>query len=49
MSDAAPIYLDNAATTRPLPEAIDAMAEAHLSWFGNPSSAHDFAKAPTNA
>lgn len=37
-----PIYLDNAATTRPLPEVVDAMAQAHLDAFGNPSSPHAF-------
>lgn len=38
-----PIYLDNAATTRPTEEVVQAMAEAALSAFGNPSSAHHFA------
>lgn len=49
MTTPTPIYLDNAATTRPLDAAIAAMAEAHLEWFGNPSSAHDFSSAPKKA
>ncbi|MFY9345921.1 MAG: aminotransferase class V-fold PLP-dependent enzyme [Planctomycetota bacterium] len=36
------IYLDNAATTPPLPAVVDAMARAQVEWFGNPSSAHSF-------
>ncbi|MBK8095695.1 MAG: cysteine desulfurase [Planctomycetes bacterium] len=36
------IYLDNAATTRPLPEVVDAMATTALDCFGNPSSKHSF-------
>jgi len=40
------VYLDNAATTRPLPEVVAAMAEVHLTHFGNPSSAHQFAHGP---
>lgn len=36
------IYLDNAATTRPLPAVVDAISRASLEWFGNPSSAHAF-------
>jgi cysteine desulfurase len=39
---AARIYLDNAATTRPLPAVADAMRDAQLDLFGNPSSAHAF-------
>jgi cysteine desulfurase len=35
-------YLDNAATTRPLPAVVDAMGRAALELFGNPSSAHAF-------
>ncbi len=42
MTASAAVYLDNAATTRPLPEAIEAMQGAHLDDFGNPSSAHLF-------
>ncbi len=41
-----PIYLDNAATTRPLAEVVEAMAEVHLTHFGNPSSSHQFAQGP---
>ena len=37
-----PIYLDNAATTRPLPEVVEAMAQTQLEAFGNPSSPHRF-------
>lgn len=44
-STAAPIYLDNAATTRPRGEVVDAMADAHLDAFGNPSSTHPFGAA----
>ena len=44
-----PIYLDNAATTRPWQEVVDAMAEAHLQLFGNPSSKHSFGPAPRKA
>jgi cysteine desulfurase len=36
------IYLDNAATTKPLPEVVAAMAKAHTDLFGNPSSLHFF-------
>jgi cysteine desulfurase len=36
------IYLDNAATTRPLPAVVEAMATAQLALFGNPSSSHSF-------
>jgi len=42
MSGIAPVYLDSAATTRPLPTVVDAMARAHLDAFGNPSSPHSF-------
>lgn len=34
------IYLDNNATTRPLPEVTEAVGEAMGEGFGNPSSAH---------
>ena len=44
-----PIYLDNAATTRPLEEVVERMGQAHLEWFGNPSSGHDYALAPHKA
>lgn len=36
------IYLDNAATTKPLPEVVAAMATAQADLFGNPSSLHAF-------
>ena len=36
------IYLDNAATTPPLPAVVDAMARAQTDLFGNPSSPHAF-------
>jgi cysteine desulfurase len=49
MTTPTPIYLDNAATTRPLEAAVAAMEQAHLEWFGNPSSAHDFSIAPKKA
>ena len=38
MSDV--IYLDNNATTRPVPEVIEAMREALETWWQNPSSVH---------
>lgn len=34
------IYLDNCATTQPLPVAVEAMARAARDCFGNPSSIH---------
>lgn len=40
----APIYLDNAATTRPFDEVTAAMAEVQRTAFGNPSSRHCFGK-----
>jgi len=36
------IYLDNAATTRPLPEVVSRMAQAQDELFGNPSSSHGY-------
>lgn len=42
MTAAHRIYLDNAATTPPLPAAVDAMARAQVELFGNPSSVHAF-------
>ena len=39
-----PVYFDNAATTPPLQEVVDAMADASLSAFGNPSSSHNYGK-----
>ena len=38
-TDLAPVYLDHAATTPPLPEALAAMAEGFAIW-ANPSSPH---------
>ena len=35
-----PVYLDGNATVRPLPEVVDAIADAMRSAVGNPSSAH---------
>lgn len=40
MTGAGPIYLDNAATTRPLPQVAARMGQAQLELFGNPSSSH---------
>lgn len=37
-----PIFLDNAATTRPLPEVAELLAESMASTYGNPSSKHAF-------
>ena len=42
----APIYLDNAATTQPLPEVVEAMARVQSEHFGNPSSPHRFGREP---
>lgn len=42
MSGLRRIYLDNAASTRPLPDVVAAMGDASLELFGNPSSAHAF-------
>ena len=36
------IYLDNSATTKPCQEAVDAMLEALISGWGNPSSLYGF-------
>jgi len=35
-----PIYLDNNATTRPLPEVVEAMAECYSAEYANPASQH---------
>lgn len=40
MTPAAPVYLDNAATTRLDPEVLDAMLPLMTEQFGNPSSIH---------
>ncbi len=45
MPGRAAIYLDNAATTCPLPEVVARMADAHTNCFGNPSSPHGFGAA----
>ena len=42
MTGSGPIYLDSAATTRPLPQVVERMASAQLELFGNPSSSHSF-------
>ena len=36
------IYLDNSATTKPCPEAVEAMANAMTENWGNPSALYDF-------
>ena len=36
------IYLDNSATTKPCPEAVNAVAEAMTQGWGNPSALYDF-------
>lgn len=41
-----PIYLDNAATTEPLPAVVEAMAKVQSEHFGNPSSPHFYAREP---
>ena len=34
------IYLDNSATTKPLPEVMDSFVKVSKEYFGNPSSLH---------
>lgn len=41
-----PIYLDNAATTRPLPEVILTMGQVLYDTFANPSSTHTAGATP---
>ncbi|MDB5291699.1 MAG: aromatic amino acid beta-eliminating lyase/threonine aldolase [Phycisphaerales bacterium] len=36
------VYLDNNATTKPAPEAMEAMLPYLREWYGNPSSVHRF-------
>jgi cysteine desulfurase len=36
------VYLDNNATTKPAPEAVEAMLPYLGEWYGNPSSVHRF-------
>ncbi len=38
------VYLDNAATTKVLPEVIEAMIPYYSEYYGNPSSFHSFAR-----
>ena len=38
------VYLDNAATTKVLPEVIEAMIPYYSEFYGNPSSFHGFAR-----
>jgi cysteine desulfurase len=40
----APIYLDNNATTRLLPEVVEAMAACWRDGFANPGSRHVFGR-----
>ena len=35
------VYLDNSATTRPLPEVVEAMVASLTDNYGNPSSLHN--------
>ncbi len=43
------IYLDNAATTRPFPEVVKAVARAMQAGYGNPSSRHGLGLAAARA
>ena len=43
------IYLDNAASTRPAPEALEVMVRAAAEVYGNPSSAHALGAAAARA
>ena len=38
------VYLDNAATTMVRKEVVDAMIPAFTTYYGNPSSLHEFAR-----
>jgi cysteine desulfurase len=42
------IYLDNNASTAPLPEVVDSVAEVMATCWGNPASAHDAGRVATN-
>jgi cysteine desulfurase len=42
MAATVPVYLDHAATTRPLRDVVARMAEVQRDLFGNPSSRHSF-------
>lgn len=43
------IYLDNAGTTRPLPEVVRAMQPYLSKYYGNPQSFHDVGEKPAEA
>ena len=43
------VYLDNASTTRLIPEVKAAMLPYMEEYFGNPSSLHDWGDAPRGA
>jgi len=43
------IYLDNNATTQPLPEVVDAVAECLRTQYANPSSVHQFGQTVRHA
>lgn len=49
MNSESPIYLDYNATTPLLPEVVDAMLPYLRDFFGNPSSGHEYGKAPRRA
>ena len=43
------IYLDNAATTKPAKEVIEAMMPYYLEYWGNPSSIHSYGREAAEA
>ncbi|RMD73951.1 MAG: aminotransferase class V-fold PLP-dependent enzyme, partial [Lentisphaerae bacterium] len=43
------IYLDNSATTKPLPRVVDEMVNVLSEGFGNPSSGHALGREARNA